>query len=232
MSGLKLLFNRWFSNRVCIIISLVLFSGIMTAVMIFHEDPGNYDSDEADYLMCKICALLPMILGVLLLSILMAAQMVGNRFMRAVPAADKLFTVGLHVFGLLVSLGWGLAINLCYALFILVSGRDICNISDMLLMTAPFALFCTIIPPVMFSSRFGAVFGMLGYFPFLILTFSIHGMPENIKYDGFGVPLWTSALIVAAAYLLGFAVGAVISVSCYRKGNFREQEYYTGIYRK
>lgn len=231
MNGLKLLFKRWFSHRIFCLITLLLFVGMMTAVMIFHEDPGNYESDEADYLMCKICALLPMVLGILIPSILMTAEIYGNRFMRAIPAADKMFTLGFPVFGLAVSLGWGVMTNLVYGLFILFSGRDICNISDMLLLTAPIALFCAIMPAFMFSSRVGSVFGMLMYFPFLFLMFWISSLSEKVKYDGFGLPVWASLLILAAAYLAGFAVGAVISMSCYRRGNFRELEY-GGMYRK
>ena len=232
MNGLKLLFKRWVSHKVFFICTLALFVGMMTAVMIFHENPGNYESDEADYLMCKICALLPMVLGIMISSILTANEVVGSRFMRAIPAADRMFRVGFPLFGLLVSLGWGLAINLTYAAFILTSGGDICNISDMLLLTAPFALFCTFLPAFMFSSRFGALAGLFMYFPFLFLVWGISSLPKSVKYDGFGLPVWQSALITAGAYLLGFALAAVISGVCYRRGDFREQEYYAGVYRK
>lgn len=231
MNGLKLLFKRWFSHRICCLVTLILFVGMMTAVMIFHEAPGNYESDEADYLMCKICALLPMVLGILVPSILMTTEVYGNRFMRAIPGASKMFTVGFPLFGLLVSLGWGLLTNLVYTAYILISGGDICNISDMLLMTSPFALFCTIMPAFMFSSRAGSIFGMLMYFPFLFLIFGISNLSEKVKYDGFGLPVWEPALIVATAYLAGFAIGLVISTACYRRGNFRELEY-AGAYRK
>lgn len=231
MNGLKILFNRWFSHKIFFTATLILFVGMMTAVMIFHEDPGNYESDEADYLMCKICALLPMVLGITIPSILTANEVVGSRFMRAIPAADRMFRVGFPLFGLLISLGWGLAINLIYAAFILISGGDICNISDMLLLTAPFALFCTFIPAFMFSSRFGAVAGMFMYFLFMFLMWGISSLSEQVKYDGFGIPVWESALITLAAYAVGFAIGWVISWACYRKGNFRELEY-GGLYRK
>lgn len=231
MNGLKILFNRWFSHKIFFTATLILFVGMMTAVMIFHEDPGNYESDEADYLMCKICALLPMVLGITIPSILTANEVVGSRFMRAIPAADRMFRVGFPLFGLLISLGWGLAINLIYAAFILISGGDICNISDMLLLTAPFALFCTFIPAFMFSSRFGAVAGMFMYFLFMFLMWGISSLSEQVKYDGFGLPVWESALITLAAYAVGFAIGWVISWVCYRKGNFRELEY-GGLYRK
>lgn len=232
MSGLKLLFKRWVSHKVFFLCTLILFVGMMAAVMIFHENPGNYENDDADYLMCKLCALLPMVLGMLVMGILLTSEIVGNRFMRAIPAADKLFTLGFPLFGLIISLGWGLAINLTYAAFILISGGDICNISDMLMITAPFALFCTIMLPFMFSSRYGAVFGMMMYFPFLFLMWGISSLPEKMKYEGFGLPVWESALITSAAYLLGFVIGLVISVSCYRRCNFREQQYYTGLYNK
>lgn len=232
MNGLKLLFTRWFSHKVFLICALALFVGMMTAVMLFHANPGDYESNDADYLMCKVCALLPMVLGIMVLGIIMASEIVGNRFMRAIPAAHKMHTVGFPLFGLLISLGWGLATNIIYAVYILIIGGDICNISDMLLLTAPIALVCTIMPALMFSCRFGALFGMMMYFPFLFLMMIISNLPEKVKYEGFGLPVWGSALITAAAYLLGFIIGAVISTLCYRSGNFREQEYYSGIYKK
>lgn len=225
MNGLKILFNRWFSHRIFMIVTLVFFAGMMAAVMIFHEAPGNYESNEADYLMCKVCALLPMALGIMISSILLAAEFVGSRFMRAIPAADKLFTLGLPVFGLIVSLGWGVITNGVYAAYILFTGGDVCNISDMLLLTAPFVLFCTIIPAFTLSSRYGAVFGMLMYFPFLFLMLWVNSLPEKVRYEGFGLPVWGSALILLAAYLIGSAVAAVISAVCYRKVNFRAAEY-------
>ncbi len=231
MNGLKILLNRWFSHRILCFITFILFAGMMTAVMIFHEDLGNYDDAEADYLMCKICALLPMVLGILITSIIMTTEIYGNRFMRAIPSADKLFTAGFPLFGLLISFGWGFMTNLIYAVYIMISGKDIGNISDMLLLTAPFGLFCTIMPAFMFSNRVGSIFGMMSYFPFLFLMWGISSLSEQVKYEGFGLPVWESGLITLAAYAVGFAIGWVISGACYRKGNFRELEY-GGSYRK
>ena len=96
----------------------------------------------------------------------------------------------------------------------------------MLILTAPFALFCTIMPAVMFSSRVGAALGMLMYFPFLFLMWGISSLPKIIKYEGFGLPVWGSALTVLGAYLLGYAAAAVIAYSCYRRGNFRAADAY------
>lgn len=231
MSGLKLLASRWASHKIIIIITLVFFAGMMTAVIAFHTDPAAYDDPDGDYLMCKLCGLIPMIMGVTLPSIFLSAEVSGNRFIRAIPAADRLFRRNIPLFGLLLNLVWGLLSNGVYAAFILISGRDICNISDMLLLSSVIVLFLTIGVGVFLSSRTAAALAFFAYLLFLPYMVVLEKLPEKIKYEGFGLPLWGAALIFCGAYALGTVISAVISGACWRRGNFRELEY-GGIYKK
>ena len=98
---------------------------MMAAVMLFHEDPGG---DPADFIMCKFSALMPMMMAVCLPVIFMVQDTIGNRFMRSVPCADKLYTRGIPLFSMLVPLGWSVLSNAVYAAFILFTGRDVSNI--------------------------------------------------------------------------------------------------------
>ncbi len=231
MSGLKFLASRWASHKIVLIITLVLFAGMMAAVIVFHTDPAAYDDPDADYLMCKLCGLIPMITGVMLPGIFLSAEVSGNRFIRAIPAAEKLFRRDIPLFGLALNLGWGLLSNGVYAAFILISGRDSCNISDMLLLSSVIALIYTIGAGAFLSSRAGAALAILSYLPFLPYMAVLGKLPEKIKFEGFGIPVWGAALIFCGAYVLGTVISAVISGACWRRGNFREPEY-GGIYNK
>lgn len=231
MSGLKFLASRWASHKIIMIITLVFFAGMMTAVIVCHTDPAAYDDPDADYLMCKLCGLIPMMLGSILPSIFLSAEVSGNRFIRAIPAADKLFRRDIPLFSLALNLVWGLLSNGVYAAFILISGRDICNISDMLLLSSVIALFYTICVGVCLSSRTGAVWAIIAYLPFLPLMAVIGKLPEKIKYEGFGMPIWGAALIFCGALVLGAVISAVITGTFWRREDFRELEY-GGIYKK
>lgn len=225
MSGLKILFNRWFSHKIMLIFSLVFFVGMLTAVMLLHAEPGVNDDYEDNYLMCKVCGLFPMIFGALISTIFVSAAVTGNRFMRSIPAAKCLYTKSVPVFGTILSFGWGIATNIVYAAFILISGRDICNISDMLLMSAVIGIICTIWSTLMLSSRTGVILGILCYLPCLLVMGAVHALPEKITYEGFGLPVWAAALIFCGALLLGAAAAAVIAGISYYKVNFKEQSY-------
>ena len=135
MTDLKLLFSRYFSHKRILIGVAAFFLLMMAAVMLFHEDPGG---DPADFIMCKFSALAPMMFAVFLPFTFMVQDTVGNRFMRSVPCAESLYMRGIPLFSLLVPLGWGVLTTVVYAAFILFTGRDVSNISDLLVMTGMF----------------------------------------------------------------------------------------------
>ena len=111
MTDLKLLFSRYFSHKRILIGVAAFFLLMMAAVMLFHEDPGG---DPADFIMCKFSALMPMMMAVCLPVIFMVQDTIGNRFMRSVPCADKLYTRGIPLFSMLVPLGWSVLSNAVY----------------------------------------------------------------------------------------------------------------------
>lgn len=103
MTGLKLLFSRYFSHRRILVGVLIFFVLMMAAMMIFHEDPGG---DPADYLMCKVWTLTPALIALFLPVIFMAQDTQGNRFMQAVPCAESLYMRGIPLFSALALFGW------------------------------------------------------------------------------------------------------------------------------
>lgn len=216
MTDLKLLFSRYFSHKRILIGVTAFFLLMMAAVMLFHEDPGG---DPADFIMCKFSALMPMMMAVCLPVIFMVQDTIGNRFMRSVPCADKLYTRGIPLFSMLVPLGWSVLSNAVYAAFILLTGRDVSNISDMLVMTALFGGIFALGGCIVMCIRFAAAFFVVFYAPFFLVMITVSSSANEY---GYGLPLWTSALICCGSFLAAFVIGLIISTIAYKKGNFRE----------
>lgn len=225
MTGLKLLFSRYFRHRTAILVIALVFVGMLTAVMIFHADPGFSEDGDSDYLMCKICALIPTMFWDMIPIIFMAQETVGSRFMRAVPCAEKMYTVGIPLFSAIVPAVGGALTNIVYAVFILATGRDICNIADMLILTGIIAGLMAVISCTMMSFRFGGFMFVLFYLPFwVILIMSVTPGSQTAAY-GFGLPLWAGALIAVGGAIAGALLGGVISSFAYRRYNFKETAY-------
>ena len=197
MTDLKLLFSRYFSHKRILIGVAAFFLLMMAAVMLFHEDPGG---DPADFIMCKFSALMPMMMAVCLPVIFMFQDTIGNRFMRSVPCADKLYTRGIPLFSMLVPLGCS-------------------NISDMLVMTALFGGIFALGDCIVMCIRFAALFFVVFYAPFFLVMITVSSSANEY---GYGLPLWTSALICCGSFLAAFVIGLIISTIAYKKGNFRE----------
>lgn len=225
MMGLKLLFSRYFRHRAALIAIAAFFAAMLAAVMIFHADPGLFEDGDGDYLICKIFALMPMVFCQILPTILMMPETIGSRFMRSVPCAEKMYTVGIPVFSVLIPAVTGALTNAVYAVFILLSGRDICNITDLLALTGIYGGIMAMATCVMMSSRFGGILLLLFQVPFWAsLGTSINPDSHTAAY-GFGLPLWAGTLIAVGGICAGALLGGVISAVCYRKCNFRETPY-------
>ena len=216
MTALKLLFRRYFSHRWILLGVSVFFILMMAVVMLFHEDAGG---DAADYIMCKFSTLVPMMMAVLLPTIFMVQDTVGNRFMRSVPCAKSLYMHGIPLFSTFVPLGWSVLTDAVYAAFILITGRDISNISDILLLTGIFGGIFTLVSCIVMCLRFGALFFVFFYSPFIL---AVTAFDSLISENGFGLPLWESALICCGSFLAAFAAGTAFSCIAYKKGNFKE----------
>ena len=212
---MKLLFSRYFSHR-RILLGVSLYFILMTAaVMLFHADP---DGDKADYIMCKFSALTPMMFAVYLPVIFMIQDTVGNRFMRSVPCAGSLYLRGIPALSVLLPLVWGVVTDVVYSAFILISGKDVCNISDMLIMTAIIGCTLSLITCFALSFRAGS-FALIAFYVPPVLLAIVLGKSAN---GGFGLPLWASALIFAGGCAAVFAADLLVSWLAYRKCSFKE----------
>lgn len=216
MTALKLLFRRYLSHKWTLLGVSVFFILMMAVVMLFHEDAGG---DAADYIICKVSALVAMMMAVFLPTIFMVQDTVGNRFMRSVPCAKSLYMHGIPIFSTFVPLGWSVLTDAVYATFILITGRDISNVSDILMLTGIFGGIFALVSCIVMCMRLGAAFVVLFYLPFIIVVTTFGSSTGDY---GFGLPLWAAALICCGSFLAAFTAGTVIACLTYTKGNFKE----------
>lgn len=223
MSGLKLLYRRYFSHRRILLGSALFFAAMTAAVFVFHSDPGDPD---VDYIMCKVCAQIPVVFGLLLPGIFMVQDTMGNRFMRSVPCARGLYMRGIPLFSTITAACWSAALNVIYAAFILLTGRDICNISDMLIITSIMAGLMAFVICAAMCLRLGSLLLVEFYAPLMFLSLAFIG--SDTAENGFGLPLWAGLLICCGTFLAVLALGALTAGIAYAKGNFREVTYIQG----
>lgn len=114
------------------------------------------------------------------------------------PCAEELYTRGIPLFSMLVPLGWSVLSNAVYAAFILLTGRDVSNISDMLVMTALFGGIFALGGCIVMCIRFAALFFVVFYAPFFLVMITVSSSANEY---GYGLPLWTSALICCGSFL-------------------------------
>lgn len=216
MRTMKLLFSRYIRHRASLFCSAVFFVVMLTAVMLFHADPGSPDSEPGDYLMCKMCGLFPAMFGVALPSIFLAQETQGSRFLRAVPCAEQIYRTGIPLLCAGVTFFWTAVTDIVYSAFILISGRDIANISDMLTLSAVVGFVFTIASCCGMTIRHGVYAFILYYMPFVLI------MSLGRRNDFLGLPLWAAVMICFGGFSVGLAVCLVIARLAYAKGDFHE----------
>lgn len=223
MRGLKLLINRYTKHRIMLLVSVLLMAGMLAAVIIFHADMGAESTESGDYMLCKIMALFPVVIAADLPVIFMAYETQGSRFMRATPCAARMYRVDIPVFSALTTFAWFSLEVLAYSVFILVTGRDIANISDILVPAAILGFVFTIVMCCLLTLRYGTVAFFVYYLPVLVVM-GIFGAMDN----GTGIPLWLAIVLYFVAFGAGLGVSALIAGLAFTKGNFKALTYSQG----
>ena len=221
--GLKLLINRYTKHRIMLLVSVLLMAGMLAAVIIFHADMGAESTESGDYMLCKIMALFPVVIAADLPVIFMAYETQGSRFMRATPCAARMYRVDIPVFSALTTFAWLSLSVLAYSVFILVTGRDIANISDLLVPASILGFVFTIVMCCLLTLRYGTVAFFVYYLPVLVVM-DIFGAMDN----GTGIPLWLAVVLYFAAFGAGLGVSALIAGLAFTKGNFKALTYSQG----
>lgn len=223
MRGLKLLINRYTKHRIMLLVSVLLMAGMLAAVMIFHADMGAESTESGDYMLCKIMALFPVVIAADLPVIFMAYETQGSRFMRATPCAARMYRVDIPVFSTLTTFAWLSLSVLAYSVFILVTGRDIANISDLLVPAAILGFVFTIVMCCLLTLKYGVAAFFVYYLPVLVVM-DIFGAMDS----GTGIPLWLAVVLYFVAFGAGLGVSALIAGLAFAKGNFKALTYSQG----
>ncbi|MBE6889946.1 MAG: hypothetical protein E7485_08035 [Ruminococcaceae bacterium] len=205
MKGLKFLFKRGFCHIVLNIISIVFMLGMMVAVALAHEPVG-----VEDYIMCKIGAHLGVMLSVMLNLMFLCADVTGNRLMRSAPFSKQLKRFSIPTYCVILGGGGTVLVNAAYAIFCIVSGLDMNNLCDMLIVSAPLMLCYIIMGTIALNINYGMILGVYIIFPVMGLFFAI---PLEVWEFGFGLPLWAGALIfvgtLAVSITGAFTIGRI-----------------------
>ena len=218
--GLKLLINRYTKHRIMLLVSVLLMAGMLAAVIIFHADMGAESTESGDYMLCKIMALFPVVIAADLPVIFMAYETQGSRFMRATPCAARMYRVDIPVFSTLTTFAWLSLSVLAYSVFILVTDRDIANISDILVPAAILGFVFTIVMCCLLTLKYGVAAFFVYYLPVLVVM-DIFGAMDN----GTGIPLWLAIVLYFVAFGAGLGVSALIAGLAFTKGNFKALTY-------
>jgi hypothetical protein len=221
--GLKLLINRYTKHRIMLLVSVLLMAGMLAAVMIFHADMGAESTESGDYMLCKIMALFPVVIAADLPVIFMAYETQGSRFMRATPCAARMYRVDIPVFSTLTTFAWLSLSVLAYSVFILVTDRDIANISDILVPAAILGFVFTIVMCCLLTLKYGVAAFFVYYLPVLVVM-DIFGAMDS----GTGIPLWLAVVLYFVAFGAGLGVSALIAGLAFAKGNFKALTYSQG----
>lgn len=217
MNGMKLLINRYFHSKAPLL-TFIFTAAAMALVILFHADYSEETMESGDYLICKttpffIATVITMLTAMGTTGV--ANAVLSSRFMRAIPCAKQLYTVGISLFSCGVTLMWNAAINVVYAAFILLTGRDLVNIADMLTLGAIHGLVCSVFVCCMLSVRFG----VLAVFPYYAVTY------VTALGGAFNLSIPAAVILTAAAFVLGFLVNLAISNAAYHKGDFKPGAY-------
>lgn len=223
MRGLKLLINRYTKHRIMLLVSVLLMAGMLAAVMIFHADMGAESTESGDYMLCKIMALFPVVIAADLPVIFMAYETQGSRFMRATPCAARMYRVDIPVFSTLTTFAWLSLSVLAYSVFILVTDRDIANISDILVPAAILGFVFTIVMCCLLTLKYGVAAFFVYYLPVLVVM-DIFGAMDS----GTGIPLWLAVVLYFVAFGAGLGVSALIAGLAFAKVNFKALTYSQG----
>ncbi len=219
MRAMRFILNRFFRFWALLLVMLGIHIAMLAAVMIFHADLSG--DDASDYLICKLFALIPMTFAVLLHMLFLSAQTTGCRLVRSMPMAAVLYTKAMPALLVAVTLCYALLTVIPYSVFIFVTERELCNISDMLIMTAIQCLYLNISGSVILSVNSMTTAFVAAYFLPMIF-FGAAGFFIDWG-SSLGVPLWGAVLIFVGAFAVGGAVSAIICRIMYYKSDFKER---------
>ncbi len=215
MRGLKFLFKGWVRWKWSIVLTAVLFVGVLVLCCCAKEKLGH-----KEYLMAA--AFLPVAYCTVLImgTIISFSNITGNKLMLSSPIAKELYTVSVPLFIIILTLGSMIAANGTYFIVLAAQGASAEYYSDAFVFMAIGGglniLTTSLFSRVMFGGMLGLYVHLMPYMGF-ILTLN-----EHTKRFGFGLPLQVSVLIFAGVIAAATAASFVINRAFFRKLNFKQ----------
>ncbi len=211
MTGLKFLFKRSFFRWRMIIPAFVTIA-MMVTVMAAHELKGT-----EDYLVCKMFGNLGTWMLLIFADMFLCVDMNGTRLLRSAPISKELRTFSAPMFNIILGMGMTVLINIAYVVFILISGNELYNITDMLISSAVVGFIVTVIGTVSLLINYGMLLILYAFIPLALL---MNFIPKSVWSNGFGTELWVGIVVFAVFFVLSVAVSFISAKICYKKVDF------------
>ncbi len=214
MRGLEYLFKSWLRCKWCVFITVVLFVGLLVVCCVGREELGS-----EDYLMSM--AFLPIVpYCVLVMATTVGFVSInGCRLIRSSPIAKELYTRSVPMFIIGLTLGSLVIAVGVFFVVVMAHGGSAAYLSDALIFMAIGSGMNIIGYSLLSRMMFGGIIGVyVTMFPYVGIILMLG---EDIKHNGFGLPVWVSALIFAGAVIVSSAISFIVCGIYFRKLNFK-----------
>ncbi len=195
-----------------IVIVMVLIFGILP--FICHVEIG-----DEEYLLPKAFIFFPSALFIEFCAIFTSRDIGGNKLIRSSPIAKRLYTRSLPAAISIFTVGFSTLMIGIYFVFLAAIGAEISQFSDTLIIGAIVVGSLLFFAPTLMETPAGGVF--MVYVATLPLVAVILLVGKERKLNGFGVPLYLSALLYLFAAVLGTVWGFYICKRNFRKNDVK-----------
>ncbi len=217
--------SKW---KIAVIIAYVCVIAAVAAECVFHVPVG-----KEDYFISKTVLIMACQLVVVISVPIVSASITSSRAVKSFPMASELYTKGLTLFSAVICAGTALVGVGAYSVFMLITGAEGAGsaISDTFILAAVCVSPEIILLPVLMQTNYGFIAGMYLAMPDMwLLAIVASFITED---NGFGLPAWAGIAIFAGSVAVSMAVGYVLSVTTYKRLNFKERPItVNGVYQK
>lgn len=179
------------------LIVIILFSLLIEVLpYIFHEEMGS-----GDYLFPKAAVFFPSLFLTEMAVIFLIRDLLGNKLVRSLPIAKKLYTRSLPALMAIIVLGVSVILMGSYFVYLKCINAAIGHYSDSLVIGAVICGSLLFFAPVLMQSAAGGI--IMVYTASLPLVAVIVLIDDVKKQFGFGIPLYLSIIIFLLTAVLG-----------------------------
>lgn len=213
---LGILFKARIARLICFIL---LFVGTAALNFVPFDKSG-----EKEYMLgVIICAAVPYMICVAA-GLIFAIELSSNRLIRSCPAAKTIFTRTIcGAVGIIYVIGTALTFAVRAAAALAGAG-EMCALSDLLIVFCFITILNALLP---LSIMFRNGFLTLCYFPMILILPLMFVVLErkNLDRSGFGLPLWSAAIIFAGTCAFSYAFSRAAVTIRYKKMNFNPNPF-------